>query len=48
VSVSDGPNARAEGVHYLLHLFDAYDLHFAQTYVPLDVTSLIAHSVEPQ
>lgn len=35
-------------VYYFVHPFDGYELHFAQTYVPLDVAELIASAVEPQ
>ena len=48
VAVTDGPNPEAQQVRYLLRPFDNYDLHFAQTYVPLDVNTLDSHSVEPQ
>jgi SNF2 family DNA or RNA helicase len=48
VSVSDGPNATATSVRYLVDPFGSYEPLFAQTYVPLDVAKLIEHSVEPQ
>jgi hypothetical protein len=48
VAVSDGPNASALKVQYLVRPFDSYDLHFAQTYVPLSVNALKDHAVEPQ
>jgi superfamily II DNA or RNA helicase len=35
-------------VSYFIRPFDQYDLHFAQTYVPLDVKSLAPFAVEPQ
>jgi superfamily II DNA or RNA helicase len=35
-------------VRYLVRPFDTYELHFAQTYVPLDVADLMPISVEPQ
>ena len=35
-------------VHYFVRPFDAYELHFAQTYVPLNVADLIPLAVEPQ
>jgi SNF2 family DNA or RNA helicase len=41
---SDG----APTVRYFLRPFDAYELHFAQTYVPLDVADLMLRAVEPQ
>jgi Domain of unknown function (DUF3883) len=41
---SDG----APTVRYFLRPFDAYELHFAQTYVPLDVADLMPYAVEPQ
>jgi superfamily II DNA or RNA helicase len=48
VPVTDSPGATAGPVRYLIRPFDSYDLHFAQTYVPLDVHALAEHSVEPQ
>lgn len=48
VAVSDGPSAEALSVRYLVRPFDAYDLHFAQTYLPLDVSALADHAVEPR
>ena len=35
-------------VNYFLRPFDTYELHFAQTYVPLDVNAIAPHAVEPQ
>ena len=35
-------------VYYFVRPFDGYQLHFAQTYVPLDVAELLPHAVEPQ
>lgn len=35
-------------VSYFIRPFDAYELHFAQTYVPLDVVELAPSAVEPQ
>jgi superfamily II DNA or RNA helicase len=43
------PNHGAEDpvVRYFLRPFDTYELHFAQTYVPLDVGGLARHALEP-
>jgi superfamily II DNA or RNA helicase len=35
-------------VSYFIRPFDTYELHFAQTYVPLEVNNLIPFAVEPQ
>jgi superfamily II DNA or RNA helicase len=35
-------------VSYFVRPFDTYELHFAQTYVPLEVKNLIPFAVEPQ
>ena len=35
-------------VRYLIRPFDAYEMHFAQTYVPLDIADLMPIVVEPQ
>jgi hypothetical protein len=35
-------------VRYFIRPFDAYELHFAQTYVPLNVADLEPYAVEPQ
>ena len=35
-------------VAYFVRPFDAYELHFAQTYVPLDVAELAPYAVQPQ
>ncbi len=35
-------------VNYFIRPFDRYELHFAQTYVPLDVAELMPFAVEPQ
>ncbi len=35
-------------VYYFLRPFESYDLHFAQTYVPLNVNEMITQAVEPQ
>jgi superfamily II DNA or RNA helicase len=35
-------------VRYYLRPFDSYELHFAQTYVPLNVADLTPYAVEPQ
>jgi SNF2 family DNA or RNA helicase len=44
------PNDRAEAtlVRYFIRPFDSYELHFAQTYVPLNVVDLMPFAVEPQ
>jgi superfamily II DNA or RNA helicase len=47
VSVPNEPDAEPE-VHYFVRPFDSYEMHFAQTYVPLDVADLIPRAVEPQ
>ncbi|MHB8464239.1 MAG: helicase-related protein [Acidimicrobiales bacterium] len=38
----------ASTVAYFIRPFDMYELHFAQTYVPLDVADLMTSAVEPQ
>ncbi len=48
VAVPDQPGLEPATVRYLLRPFDAYDLHFAQTYVPLDIDTLVSRAVEPQ
>ena len=35
-------------VSYFVRPFDAFELHFAQTYVPLNVVDLMPTAVEPQ
>ncbi len=35
-------------VYYFTRPFDSYELHFAQTYVPLDVANMIPKAVVPQ
>jgi len=47
VRVPNGP-ADAPTVSYFIRPFDTYELHFAQTYVPLDVANLMPFAVEPQ
>jgi hypothetical protein len=47
VSVSEGPDPTAQRVRYLIRPFDDYEPHFAQTYVPLNVQTLLELSVEP-
>ncbi|MGD9793991.1 MAG: helicase-related protein, partial [Acidimicrobiia bacterium] len=44
------PNDHAEDiiVRYFIRPFDSYELHFAQTYVPLNVVELMPYAVEPQ
>lgn len=44
------PNDNAEPtiVRYFIRPFDSYELHFAQTYVPLNVLELMPYAVEPQ
>jgi SNF2 family DNA or RNA helicase len=44
------PNVAGEvpAVSYFVRPFDGYDLHFAQTYVPLSVAGLAPHALEPQ
>lgn len=44
------PNEAGEvpSVSYFVRPFDGYDLHFAQTYVPLSVAGLAPHALEPQ
>jgi hypothetical protein len=37
----------APRVHYFLRPFDSYELHFAQTYLPLDVVAIAPHGQEP-
>ena len=46
-SVPDDRDAEPT-VRYFVRPFDGYDLHFAQTYVPLDIAELFPHAVEPQ
>ena len=46
--MSEGPDAAAERVRYVLNLFDNYNPVFAQTYVPLEVSALDERAVEPQ
>jgi Domain of unknown function (DUF3883) len=47
VAVPNEPNSESV-VRYYLQPFGGYDLHFAQTYVPLDVAQLIPYALEPQ
>ena len=47
VRVPDEPGGTPE-VRYFLQPFDGYELHLAQTYVPLDVHDLLPFAVEPQ
>ena len=47
VRVPDEPHGTPE-VRYYLRPFDGYELHLAQTYVPLDVNDLLPFAVEPQ
>jgi hypothetical protein len=43
------PNVDEEPtVHYYVQPFDGYELHFAQTYLPLKVADLLPYAVEPQ
>jgi len=44
------PESEADSplVRYFVRPFDGYDLHFAQTYVPLEVDALVPYGVEPQ
>ena len=44
------PNDQADAttVRYFIRPFDSYELHFAQTYVPLNVLELMPYAVEPQ
>ena len=44
------PNDHGEPmtVRYFIRPFDSYELHFAQTYVPLNVLELMPYAVEPQ
>lgn len=35
-------------VNYFVRPFDSYELHFAQTYVPLEIKNLLPFAVEPQ
>ena len=44
----DGLRRGAQRVRYFIRPFDAYELHFAQTYVPLNVADLMPYAVEPQ
>jgi len=47
VLVPNEPDAEPT-VSYFVRPFDAYELHFAQTYVPLDVNTIAPYAVEPQ
>lgn len=47
VSVPNEPDVDPV-VFYFVRPFDTYELHFAQTYVPLNVVDLIPLAVEPQ
>ena len=47
VSVTAGDSPVASQVRYLVRPFDDYEPHFAQTYVPLNVQTLLELSVEP-
>jgi superfamily II DNA or RNA helicase len=47
VSVPNEPDAEPT-VYYFVRPFDSYEMHFAQTYLPLDVADLIPLAVEPQ
>jgi len=47
VSVPNEPDD-TPSVSYFVRPFDAYEMHFAQTFVPLKVTDLLPHAVEPQ
>jgi len=44
------PNDHGEPttVRYFIRPFDSYELHFAQTYVPLNVLDLMPYAVEPK
>jgi superfamily II DNA or RNA helicase len=47
VTVPNEPEGEPE-VFYFVRPFDSYEMHFAQTSVPLKVTDMIPQSVEPQ
>jgi SNF2 family DNA or RNA helicase len=47
VSVPNDPDIDP-AVFYFVRPFDSYELHFAQTYVPLNVSNMIPLAVEPQ
>ncbi len=47
VRVPNEPDAEPT-VSYFIRPFDTYELHFAQTYVPLKVADLIPFAVDPQ
>ena len=47
VHVPDEPDGKPT-VRYFIRPFDSYQLHFAQTYVPLDVDTIAPYAVEPQ
>lgn len=47
VSVPNEADAQPS-VFYFVRPFDTYELHFAQTYVPLSVSEMIPQAVEPQ
>jgi superfamily II DNA or RNA helicase len=47
VKVPNEPDAEPT-VAYFVKPFDAYELHFAQTYVPLNVPDLMPYAVKPQ
>jgi superfamily II DNA or RNA helicase len=47
VQVPDEPDAEPT-VSYFVRPFESYELHFAQTYVPLKVVDLLPFAVEPQ
>ncbi len=47
VEVPDDPDGEP-AVSYFVRPFDGFDLHFAQTYLPMKVADLIPQAVEPQ
>jgi superfamily II DNA or RNA helicase len=47
VAVPNEPDGET-AVCYYLRPFDTYELHFAQTFVPLNVAEMRPHAVEPQ
>ena len=47
VEVPEDANAEP-AVSYFVRPFDGFDLHFAQTYLPMKVADLISQAVEPQ
>jgi superfamily II DNA or RNA helicase len=47
VAVPNEPDGET-AVSYYLRPFDRYELHFAQTFVPLNVVEMRPHAVEPQ